>query len=294
MVEDVRTRCHYQGGNGADQRNRYAARMKTRADNHVGALLKDWRKRRKLSQLDLAAEAETSTRHLSFLETGRAAPSREMLIRLAESLGLPLRERNRLMRPAGYAPLYAERPLDAPEMARVRSAMDAVLAGHMPFPALAVDRHWNLVAANDAIPPLLAGIDAQLLTPPVNVLRLSLHPDGLSTRIINLAEWRHHLLERLRHQAEVTGDGVLFDLHAELRSYPVPFATRPMQHRNAVAVPLELRDPASGNVLRLISTTTVFGTATDVTLSELTLECFYPADDETRFTLLAGLKGSRN
>ncbi len=252
----------------------------------VGDLLRTWRQRRRFSQLDLASEVEVSTRHLSFVESGRSAPSREMLLRLAEPLAIPLRERNRLLLAGGFAPLHREQSLDALEMGAARRVVDAVLKGHMPFPALAVDRHWNLVSANDAVGWLLKGVGAALLIPPVNVLRLSLHPEGLAGRIENLAEWRHHLLVRLRSEADISGDAQLVALSAELAAYPFPAGKTPSRPVSAVAVPLVIRDARSGALLSFLSTTTVFGTAIDVTLSELTLECFYPADDETRRILL--------
>ncbi|MCA2378128.1 helix-turn-helix domain-containing protein [Agrobacterium sp. 22-211-1] len=258
--------------------------------DHVGQVLKEWRARRRLSQLDLASDAEISARHLSFVESGRSSPSREMLARLAEQLSMPARATNRLMLAAGYAPVHSERSLDAPDMAAARQAVETVVQGHMPFPALAVDRHWNVILANDAITSLLAGVSEELLRPPLNALRLSLHPEGLSSRIVNLAEWRHHLLERLRRQVEETGDEALRRLHAELSAYPAPKASPHAAGTDPLAIPLQLRDPASGAVLSFISTTTVFGTATDVTLSELVLECFYPADAATRAALMPGTK----
>lgn len=260
--------------------------MATRSDT-VGDLLRDWRTRRRFSQLDLAGEAEVSARHLSFIESGRASPSRDMLLRLAEPLEMPLRERNRLLLAGGYAPAYGERGLDQSDMAAARAAVEAVLAAHAPFPALAVDRHWNLVAANAAIHALLAGVAPALLDPPVNILRLSLAPDGLAGRIVNLAEWRHHLLTRLRDEATRSGDRALFALHDELRVLPYPKSPTPPTAASPVAIPLVLRDPATDSRFSFLSTTTVFGTATDVTLAELTLECFYPADDSTRSLLLA-------
>ena len=252
----------------------------------VGDLLRVWRARRRFSQLDLACEAEVSTRHLSFVETGRAKPSREMLLRLAERLDMPLRERNRLLLAGGYAPLHLERSLDSPDMAAVRLAVEAVLSGHEPFPALAVDRHWQLVGANAAVGRLLAGVASHLLAPPVNVLRLSLDPEGLAPRILNLPEWRHHLLGRLRAEADRSGDVVLAALHAELSALPRMASRTPPGTPSWVAVPLVLADPDTGATLRFLSTTTVFGTATDVTLAELALECFYPADAATRAALL--------
>jgi len=251
----------------------------------VGAILRDWRGRRRLSQLDLACEAEVSARHLSFVESGRAAASRDLLLRLAEPLALPFRERNRLLLAGGYAPLYSERSLEDPDMAAARQAVDAVLRGHAPFPALAVDRHWNLLSANDAASALLAGVAPALLGPPLNVLRASLHPDGLAGRIVNLAEWRHHLLARLRDEADRSGDPALIALHEELRALPAPASRVPPGPAARVAVPLVLRQTGSDTVLSFLSTTTVFGSATDVTLAELTLECFYPADDATRRAL---------
>jgi hypothetical protein len=239
-----------------------------------------------LSQLDLAGEAEVSTRHLSFLESGRASGSRDMLLRLAERLAMPLRARNELLVAAGFAPAHSERPLDAPDMAAARAAVQAVLDGHAPFPALAVDRHWTLLAANAAVPPLLAGASPALLRPPVNVLRLSFHPEGLAPRIDNLAEWRTHLLARLLIQMDQTGDPVLGELYAELWSYPSRASRRPPEPPGGIAVPLRLRHPDTGTMLSFISTTTMFGTPTDVTLAELALECFYPADDATRKTIL--------
>jgi len=247
----------------------------------VGDLLREWRRRRRFSQLELAGEAEVSARHLSFVETGRATASRTMLMRLAERLDMPLRERNRLLLAAGFAPAHGERPLASPDMEQARAAVEEVLSGHAPYPALAVDSGWNLVSANAAVGPLLEGVSPELLQPPVNVLRLSLHPDGLAPRIDNLAEWRHHLLERLRREAEHSGNPGLEALRKELAALPFRARKTPPRPANPVAVPMRLRVPG-GPVLSLISTTTVFGTAIDVTLSELTLECFYPADGETR------------
>ncbi len=252
----------------------------------VGGLLREWRQRRRLSQLDLASEAEVSTRHLSFVETGRAAPSRDMLLRLAERLDVPLRARNELLHAGGFAAIYTERALQAPEMTVARRTVETVLAAHVPFPALAIDRHWTLVTANAAVPPLLAGVAAHLLEPPVNVLRLSLHPEGLAPRIANLGEWRAHLLARLQGQVDGTGDLVLRALRSELAAYP--FTASPTRPGNfaGIAVPLRLCVPGLSEPLSFISTTTVFGTPMDVTLSELALECFYPADETTRRALI--------
>lgn len=256
----------------------------------VGEHLREWRQRRRLSQLDLALEAEISTRHLSFMETGRSLPSREMVLHLAERLDIPLRERNRLLIAAGYAPMYPERAIDAPQLEPARRAMELVLAGHEPYPALAVDRHWNLLAANQALQSLLTGVPPALLTPPVNVLRLSLHPEGVAPRIDNYHEWRDHLLERLRRQIAASGDPVLARLLEELSAYPAPpGADHPRQEHDesaSIAVPFRLRTEAG--VLSFISTITVFGTPVDVTLSELALESFFPADARTAAALQAG------
>ena len=262
----------------------------------VGEHLRDWRKRRRMSQLDFALEAEISQRHLSFMESGRSSPSREMLIHLAEQLEVPLRERNVMLLAAGYAPAYPERSLDDPALAPARRAVDLILAGHEPFPALAVDRRWNLVAANAAVGPLMAYVtDPRLLEPPVNVLRLSLHPDGVAPRIANLAEWKGHLLDRLRHEVSITGDQGLSDLHDELAAYPEVSAASadtvaPPADLAGVAIPLQLF--TDQGLLSFISTTTVFGTPVDVTLSELALETFFPADAAT-FAALNALAKAR-
>ncbi len=245
----------------------------------VGDQLRDWRQRRRLSQMDLALDADISTRHLSFVETGRAVPSRDLLLHLADQLGVPLRDRNALLLAAGYAPAYGERSLDDPALAPARAAIDLVLKAHEPFPALAVDRHWNLVAANGAIGPFLDGVAPGLLAAPINVLRLSLHPQGLAPRILNLAEWHAHILERLRQQIAATADAGLIDLHAELSSYPAPEQKDAHADYGGVVVPLRLRTPAGD--LSFFGTVTVFGTPVDVTLSELAIEAFFPADEAT-------------
>ncbi|HSC26794.1 MAG TPA: helix-turn-helix transcriptional regulator [Vicinamibacterales bacterium] len=250
----------------------------------VGALLREWRQRRRISQLELALEAEVSPKHVSFVETGRAQPSREMILRFAEQLQVPLRERNVLLNAGGYAPVFRERPLDDRALAAARAAVDLVLRGHEPYPAIAVDRHWTLVASNAAVAPLLEGIDPALLTAPVNVLRLSLHPKGLAPRIVNMVEWRTHVLDRLRRQVEVTADRVLDGLLRELRDYPCVSAPEagaagPVRDYAGVVVPLELR--TNTGVLAFFSTTTVFGTPLDITLSELAVESFFPADAAT-------------
>ena len=257
----------------------------------IGHLIRDWRQLRRLSQLDLALEAEISQKHLSFIESGRSAPSRDMVLLLAEHLGVPLRERNALLLSAGYAPVYLERSLEDPSLQAARSAIDLLLKGHEPYPAVAVDRHWTLLAANAMIAPMLAVVeDADLLRPPVNVLRLSLHPRGLAPAIINLAEWRGHLIARLRQQIRATADPLLAELLTELLSYPVPAAPvvkgkGQEEAEPPIVLPLHLR--LGDNVLSLISTTTVFGTPVDVTLSELALETFFPADEATGEVLRA-------
>lgn len=266
----------------------------TLATNTLGPMLRDWRQRRRLSQLALACDAEISARHLSFLETGRAQPSREMVVRLAEQLDIPLRERNALLVAAGFAPIYRERALDDPALASARQAVDFVLAGHEPYPALAVDRHWTLVASNRAVMSLLAGVSAHLVTPPINVLRLSLHPDGVLRRIVTAAEWRTHILERLRRQVASTGDATLRTLLDEVKGYPVRQAEEAAGASSAfdpggVLVPLTIR--ADAGVLSFVSTTTVFGTPMDVTLSELAIESFFPADRETGERLRAMADG---
>jgi transcriptional regulator with XRE-family HTH domain len=254
----------------------------SQASVQFGSLLREWRQRRRVSQLDLACMGEVSTRHLSFLETGRAQPSREMVLHLAEQLEVPLRDRNTLLTSAGFAPVFRERPLGDPDMRPALRAVEAIIQGHMPYPALAVDRHWTLVAANEAMPRLLVGVDPALMQPPVNVLRVALHPSGLAPRTINLAEWRTHLLDRLRRQAEASADPVLLALLAELRGYPAPRGARIAPagpDYGGMVVPFELATGAG--TMTFLSTTTVFGTPVDITLSELALECFYPADEVT-------------
>ncbi len=252
----------------------------------AGPLLREWRQRRRLSQLDLALEANVSTRHLSYVETGRARPSAEMVLHLAEELDIPLRDRNALLLAAGHAPAYGQRDLDEPAMGPVREALDRVLEAHDPFPALAVDRHWGLVAANQALGLLVAGVAPHLLEPPVNVLRLTLHPDGMAPRIANLPEWRGHLLERLGRQAVASGDPALAALHDELASLPMgERGQTPFTHQE-IAVPLRLHHP--GGELSFISTITTFGTAVDITVAELAIESFFPADERTRRVLLGG------
>jgi transcriptional regulator with XRE-family HTH domain len=251
----------------------------------VGALLQGWRRRRRFSQLDLAAEAGVSQRHLSFVETGRASPSRDMVLHLAERLAVPPRERNALLLAAGFAPVLRDRGLDHPDLAAGRRAVEAILGAHAPNPALAVDRHWTAVAMNGAVAPLLAGVAPALLAPAPNVLRLCLHPEGLAPRIGNWRDWRDHVLARVARQVEAVADPVLVGLLDELRAYPVPTGARPPTPAadlyGGLAVPLELAVAGQPRPLRLLSTTTVFGTAVDVGLSELAIESFLPMDAET-------------
>ncbi len=237
-----------------------------------------------MSQLDLALEAEISTRHLSFVETGRALPSREMILHLADQLEIPLRERNVLLTSAGFAPVFPERPLDDESLTAARKTIDLILRGFEPNPALVLDRHWNLMAANKAVDFLLKEVSASQLQPPINVLRLSLHPEGLAPQIINFAEWRNHLFERLSRQIEITADAFLMELVQELKSYPQSKSSRdnlPTKETDysRFAVPLRLMTKEAE--LSFISTITIFGTPIDVTLSELAVESFFPADEKT-------------
>jgi transcriptional regulator with XRE-family HTH domain len=255
-------------------------------------MLREWRCRRRLSQLELALEADVSSRHLSFVETGRSRPSAAMVLHLAERLDIPLRERNDLLLAGGFAPAYRQRELDAREMRPVRDAIEQVLNGHEPCPALVVDRHWDLVSANRALASLVEGAAAHLLEPPVNVLRLSLHPEGVAPRIINLPQWRTHLLRRLRRDALATGDPALNALYEELTSYPSGDPGQPLDPAFAeVAVPLRVRDRKCE--LSFISTRTTFGDALDVTVAELSIESFFPTDERTADAMRATTLGTR-
>jgi transcriptional regulator with XRE-family HTH domain len=261
-----------------------AIRVMASSANSIGALLRTWRERRRLSQLELAGAADISARHMSFLETGRSVPSRAMLLRLAERLEIPLRERNALLLSAGYAPMYAERRLEDPALEQARKAIHLVIEGHRPYPALAIDRHWTLVASNSMLNVLLGGIDPRLLQPPVNVLRLGLHPQGVAPRVVNYTQWRAHTLMRLRQQIAATAGPVLIELLAELESYPL-VSTPEKEPKDdgvdygGVVVPFRLR--TDYGVLSFFGTTTVFGTPLDITLAELAIESFFPADPRT-------------
>jgi transcriptional regulator with XRE-family HTH domain len=254
----------------------------------IGTLLQEWRRRRRLSQLALASGSAVSARHLSFIETGRARPSREMVLHLADRLQVPLRERNRLLLAAGYAPLFAERTLDEPELQQAREALERFLAAHEPYPAIVVDHRWNLLLTNRAVALLTEGVAPELLEPPANALRIALHPQGLAPDILNFAEWSGHLLHRLRRQVELTEDAEAARLHDELAAYPgvetdAPSAEVPT--RDEILLPLRIR--RGGRELSFLSTVTVFGSALDITLAELTIEAFYPADAETARALSA-------
>lgn len=247
----------------------------------VGTVLKKWRDHRRLSQLETASRAEISTRHLSFIETGRAKPSKEMILRLTTELDVPLRERNRVLLAGGYAPIYAEQPLDSPQLTAVREAIQQVLHGHGPYPAVLVDRRWNLLDANAAIGLFLTDAAPDLIETPTNVLRLSLDPRGMAPRIVNLPEWRAHLLARLRRQIAATDDNDLRALYRELIALPYdgPELRVDLPGAGNVFVPLQFR--LEDRILSFLSITAVFGTPLDVTLSELAIESFYPADGET-------------
>jgi transcriptional regulator with XRE-family HTH domain len=253
----------------------------------VGELLREWREHRRLSQLELALQAEVSTRHLSFVETGRSVPSRDMVLRLAEQLEVPLRERNLLLLTAGFAPVYSETAFDSPRMTNIRAAIKQMLAGHEPYPAIVVDRHWDVVEANASVALFTASVEPELLTPPLNALRVSLHPRGMAPNILNLAEWRAHLLGRLRRQIALTTDRDAEALYAELRAYPCDQPEPPIAMHGAsdVVVPLRLRH---GDIeLTFFSIVASFGTPIDITVAELAIEAFYPADAETAAVLRA-------
>lgn len=242
-----------------------------------GTLMRTWRQRRRLSQLDLALEADVSARHVSFIETGRSAPSRSMVLKLAAALDVPAREQNQLLLAAGLAPVYTEHALDDPGMSAVRSGVERVLAAYNPFPCLAVDRGWNVLQVNAGTALLLDGVAPHLMERP-NALRISLHPDGLAPRIRNLAQWRHHVIGRLRREAAVSASPDSSALLAEIESYPG--GQSGAAELGGVVVPLEL-DGGNGAVLRFLSTVTTFGTALDLTAAELSIEAFLPADDAT-------------
>jgi transcriptional regulator with XRE-family HTH domain len=260
----------------------------------AGALLREWRQRRNLSQLELALRSAVSARHLSFIETGRARPSREMVLHLAERLDVPLRDRNRLLLAAGFAPVFGERSLDESDMAPVREALERFLSAHEPYPAVVVNRHWNIVAANRGVAYVCSGVAAELLAPPSNALRIALHPDGLAPQITNLADWGGYLLARLRRQIEATGDPDLQALYGELFAYP-GVATEDDRADaptpNDIMLKHELR--LADKDLTLFCTFTTFGTARDLTLAELTIVAFYPANRQTAEALVAAVSDAQ-
>jgi transcriptional regulator with XRE-family HTH domain len=272
----------------AARRGEGALTTERQAQRPVGELLRQWREHRRLSQLELALEAEVSTRHLSFVETSRSQPSRDMLLHLAEHLDVPFRERNQLLLAAGYAPVYGETPLDAPQMSAVRAAVRQILTGHEPYPAAVVDRGWNLVDANDSLAIFLRGVAPSLLAPPANVLRVSLHPEGMAPRIVNLGEWRAHLLGRLHRQIALAADTALRDLYDELRAYPCaqPEPEIEIPGPGDIVVPLRIRH--AGRDLAFFSTVATFGTPLDITVAELAIESFFPADSDTASFLRNG------
>lgn len=244
-------------------------------------MLRDWRRSRRMSQLDLAIETGVSARHLSFVETGRSRPSTDLILRLSEQLDIPLAERNTMLLAGGYAPAYPSHELSDPELAPIRGAVRQILDGHGPNPAVLIDRHWHLVEANPAVALFTAGAEPHLLAQPVNVLRLSLHPGGMAPRILNLSEWRAHLLNRLRRQAATTNDPALYELYEELRAYPGDngHALPTSDPGSRVVVPLRYRH--NDRELSLFSTTTLFGTPLDVIVAGLAIEAFFPADPAT-------------
>jgi transcriptional regulator with XRE-family HTH domain len=252
----------------------------------IGDLLRAWRQRRSLSQLELALEADVSSRHVSFLETGRARPSREMVLRLAEHLDIPLRERNRLLLAAGYAPLYVERSLQEPEMAPVHQALDRFLRAHEPYPAVVIDRHHNLVSANDALGALIEGVAPELLEPPANALRVALHPEGMAPRVLNLPE------HRLRREAALAADPELKRLHDELAAYPGVCLEPPREEGAVDDIVVPLRLQTADRELAFFSTISIFGSPVDITLDELMIEAFYPANAATAAYLLEGIAAS--
>ena len=251
----------------------------------VGPLLREWRERRRLTQLELALEAGVSARHLSFVETGRSQPGRELLLGVLEHLHLPFREQNHILLAAGHAPAFPERALDDPELAPVREAIEVILNGHEPYPAVAVDRTWNLVAANPAMLALaeLVDIDPQLLEPPINVIRVGLHPRGLASVMVNLGDWHAHWLARLRRQLAATGDEQLAALIEEVASYPAPEPERELAwttEGSEMLGPVKLRTPGGGT-LSFFGMFATFDTPFEVTSSELAIELLFPADRTT-------------
>jgi transcriptional regulator with XRE-family HTH domain len=255
----------------------------------AGQLIREWRQRRKLSQLDVATRSAVSARHLSFIENGRSKPSREMVLHLAQRLEIPLRERNRLLLAAGYAPGYTEHSLDDRDLAPVRDALDRLLAAHEPYPALVVDRHWDIVAHNRGVDFIVKDVSPHLLSPSPNALRIALHPDGLAPRIANFGEWSAHLTARLRREIEVASDVQLIALLDELTGYPGVDVGR-VDTSEAESIMLMHSLQLDDAELTLFSTVSTFGTARDITLAELSIESFFPADEETASALARGVR----
>ena len=256
----------------------------TRADGpSAGELIRSWRERRRLTQLDLAVVCDVSTRHLSCIETGKSRPTSTMLLGLAEHLDVPLRERNRMLLAAGHAPAYAEYDLDEPPMAAVSDAILRLLRAHDPYPAVVLDRSWDLIDANQSAGLMMTGVAAELLEPPVNLVRLSLHPEGMAPRILNLSQWRSHLLHRLERQVASGGDPALLALLDECRGYPGGLTTA--TDVSGLLVDLVYDSPIGR--LSLFGTTTVFGSPHEVTVSELAVEAFYPTDSDSEKALRA-------
>lgn len=295
MLASGTRQVHDLGGHAFTPASNYDAPMSSEVAHHrssrrptVGDHLRHWRQLRRLSQQDLALDAQLSTRHLSCVETGRASPSRELVLRLCDRLAVPLRERNAWLASAGYAPMYREQSLDDSTMRSARRAIQHILDGHEPWPAVAFDRHWNMVLHNRMIAPFLAGVAPELLKPPINLLRISLHPQGLAPSIVNLNQWRTHLFARLRSQEQTTGDEALSALLAELMAYPGRSPDNAVQldaEVPGVLMPFLIETPLG--VLNLISTITIFGSPTDITLQELALETFFPGDDASASMLRA-------
>ncbi|MBD0716197.1 helix-turn-helix domain-containing protein [Streptomyces sp. CBMA370] len=263
------------------------------SDTGVGPLLRGWREQRRLSQLELALRADSSARHISFVETGRSRPSEEMILRLARHLEVPVRERNALLLAAGYAPRYAESPMDAPRLASLREGIERLLRGYEPYPALVVDGSYTVVAANRGIGLMLDGVAEHLLVPPLNAMRLALHPEGLAPRIRNLREWRRHLLDQMERQIALTRSESVRALHAEVAAYPAPEGAGDERtvggpgdpgdpaDQEAPYFALPLRFEHDGRVLSFVSSISTFNTPLDVTVAELAIETFLPADPAT-------------
>jgi len=259
-----------------------SASVVTPAGKGVGPLLRAWRERRRVSQLELALRADSSARHVSFIETGRSRPSEEMILRLAEHLDVPVRERNALLLAAGYAPHYPETPLDSPELETLREGMERLIQGYEPYPALVVDAMYDVVAANRGVVMLMEGLPEHLLRPPLNVMRLTLHPEGLAPRIRNLREWRGHLLAQMERQIALYRSGPLRALYEEVAAYPVPETAvdrEPAERVPYFALPMQIEH--EGRVLSFISSISTFNTPMDVTVAELAIETLLPADPAT-------------